>query len=92
MVLHGGNDGQLSLYGLPDQFVFDWTMQELQTLDIGQGEQMPTLRELLTLIQEAPDMIINIELKGPSSAEMKPRYDFDFACQIVAENIKQFEI
>ena len=30
MVLHGGNDGQLCKYGLPDEHVFDWTMDELR--------------------------------------------------------------
>ena len=25
MVMHGGHDGDLGLYGLPRDFVFDWT-------------------------------------------------------------------
>ena len=31
MVLHGDNDGQLGLYGLPDEQVFNWTCEELRT-------------------------------------------------------------
>ena len=38
MVLHGGNEGQLAKYGFPDDHVFDWTYNELRTLDIGAGE------------------------------------------------------
>ena len=44
MVLHGGDDGQLSKYGLPDERVFEWTSNELRTqIDIGEGEKMPML-------------------------------------------------
>ena len=92
MVLHGGVDGQLVQYGLPDQHVFDWTMDELRTLDIGEGETMPTLHELLTLTQEAPEMLLNIELKGPRTESYKPRYDFDLACEIVADYIDRFQV
>ena len=53
---------------------------------------MPTLHELLTLTQQAPEMLINIELKGPKSESYKPRYDFDKACEIVAEYIDRFKI
>ena len=77
MVLHGGADGQLDKYSFADQFVFDWTSDELRTLDIGEGEKMPTLHEVLTLVQQAPRMLINIELKGPFHREYQPHYDFD---------------
>ena len=44
MVLHGDSDGQLSLYGKPDEFVYKWTHDELiNNLQIENGEQMPTL-------------------------------------------------
>ena len=43
MIMHGGNDGELSHYGHPDDHVFDWTAEELMQLDIGEGERMPTL-------------------------------------------------
>jgi len=29
MVLHGGSDGQLTLYGLEEERVFHWTQEEL---------------------------------------------------------------
>ena len=37
-------------------------------------------------------MLLNIELKGPKSEEMKPRYDFDLACEIVAGQIDRFGV
>ena len=29
MIVHGGDDGQLCLYGLPDDYVYEWTQAEL---------------------------------------------------------------
>ena len=53
MVLHGGNDGQLSLYGRPDDRVFDFTQAELQSeIDIGEGEVIPTLEEVFCLFKD----------------------------------------
>ena len=75
MIMHGGNDGQLSHYGLPDDHVFDWTAEELMRLDIGEGERMPTLEELFKLSDEAPEMLLNIEVKAPDSADIAARYD-----------------
>lgn len=80
MILHGGSDGQLELYGLNDERVFDWTFDQLRKLDIGEGEVMPTLEELLKLVS-GTTMLINIELKGPLTDEIKPLYDYDLACQ-----------
>ena len=53
---------------------------------------MPTLAQLLKLVQQSPNMLLNIELKGPRSEEFKPRYDFDLACKIVAEHIDRFGV
>ena len=79
MILHGGSDGQLDQYGLPEQRVFDLTYDELKKLDIGEGEVMPTLEELLTLTKESK-MLLNIELKGPLTDEVKTLYNYDLAC------------
>lgn len=81
MILHGGSDGQLELYGLHEDRVFDWTYDQLRKIDIGDGEIMPTLEELLTLVQ-GTQMLINIELKGPLHDDIKPLYDYDLACQL----------
>ena len=92
MVLHGGNDGQLAKYGFPDEFVFDWTQAELETLDIGDGERIPTFEELLNLIHNAPDMLINIEMKCPISEDIKQLYNHGLACEIVSECINRHGI
>ena len=44
VVMHGGDEGQLSQYGMSDQFVFERTLKSLQKIDIGDGETMPTLQ------------------------------------------------
>jgi len=47
--------------------IFDKTFSFLRTLDAGQGEKIPTLEEVLDLT--AARAGINIELKGPGTAE-----------------------
>ena len=50
MVLHGGSDGQLVLYGLEEERCFQWSKEQLQTqIDIGEGERMPTLEDVIQL-------------------------------------------
>lgn len=41
---------------------------------MGQGERIPTLRDVIALIDKR--MLINIEVKTPFSAEVKQRYDY----------------
>lgn len=74
MILHGDYNGQLSKYKLPDERVFNWTKDELQTLDIGEGERIPTLEELLDLFDGTHTML-NIELKAPRDQADKELYD-----------------
>ena len=93
MVLHGGDDGQLSKYGLGDERVFNWTSQDLQTrIDIGEGERMPTLEELLQLCQSSPSMILNIELKGPLNEPWISQYDYVLAAKKVVDLIAKYQI
>jgi glycerophosphoryl diester phosphodiesterase len=47
--------------------VSDHTLSELKRLDAGDGEQIPTLREVLELLRGK--IMLNIELKGLSTAE-----------------------
>lgn len=47
--------------------VMDKTFTELQALDAGEGEQIPTLAEVLELVDN--QVAINIELKGPGTAQ-----------------------
>ena len=83
MITHGGDDGQLALYGFPNDYVYDWTMKELQTnLKIENGEPMPTLLQTLELFRNS-SVFVNIELKGPLTPERKPFYDFNLAARTV---------
>ena len=92
MVLHGSDEGHLIKYGLPDDYVFDHTFESLRQLDIGEGEIMPTLAEVLQLLKQAPKMVINIELKAPWVPATLARYDYKRACQIVKEHIERFQV
>ena len=56
--------------------VLEKTFSDLRTLDAGQGEKIPTLQEVLDLIDKK--VAVNIELKGPGTA--KP----------VADTLKQY--
>lgn len=52
MILHGGNDGQMSDYDLPNDYVYEWTSEELKAkIKLSNGEQMPTLREFLSVYE-----------------------------------------
>ena len=53
---------------------------------------MPTLDELLNLLKEAPDMLINIELKCPHSPEIRALYDYENACAVIKTYIDQYQI
>jgi len=68
-VVHGGEDGELKDYGYPEDYVFRWTKEKLQTLDAGEGETLPTLESVFELFRG--HMFINIELKGPKAEGLK---------------------
>ena len=76
MIMHGGDNGEMHEYGVEGGYIFEWTCEELKNrLDIGEGEKMPTLEELLIAVESCPDMLLNIELKAPYDAAIAQRYD-----------------
>jgi len=48
-------------------YLTEKTYQELQKLDAGKGEKIPTLEQVLDLVDKKID--VNIELKGPNTAK-----------------------
>ena len=48
-------------------YVLDKTLEEIQNLDAGDGEKIPTLQEVLNLIDKKTK--VNIELKGEGTAK-----------------------
>ena len=57
-------------------------------MNIGEEEFMPTLDEVLTLLKQAPKMLINIEVKAPAETPaIFEKYDYKEACEIVNEHI-----
>ena len=75
MIMHGGDNGELTDYGLSEDFAFQKTQAELQSLDIGEGEQMPTLEELLQACVGHPNFLLNIEVKAPYRDDIFEQYD-----------------
>jgi hypothetical protein len=41
--MHGGDDATLKDFDLPNEYIFDWTYEQLLTLDAGEGSKVPTL-------------------------------------------------
>jgi len=91
--MHGGDDGELTAYGYPQDHVFDWTKAELESrIDIGEGERMPTLEALLQRCAANKQILLNIELKAPSSEAVASRYDKSLAAHIVCNLINKYRI
>lgn len=83
----------LKNYGPHDERVFYWTVAELQAkIDIGEGERIPLLEELIILSKDAPDMLLNIELKGPLDPVWGQMYDYDLAAREVIKLIEKYDI
>ena len=53
---------------------------------------MPTLRQVLELTQQAPKMLLNIEMKGPKNPDVLKTYDIAKACTPVVGLIEEFKI
>ena len=54
--------------------VFDYTFEQLQAFDVGMGERIPSLQQVIELINKR--MYINIEIKTPYKEEMKKNYNY----------------
>ena len=81
------------MYGLEEERVFQWTKKELQTkIDLGEGERIPTLEALIQLCQYSPNMLLNIELKGPLDESWEAHYDYDDAASKVVSLIEKYDI
>ena len=56
--------------------VYDYTLAELKRLDAGNGEQIPTLRELFALVKDHPTMTLDLEFKEyPVNGREEVAYD-----------------
>lgn len=60
-------------------YVVEKSFEELRGLDAGKGQKIPTLQEVLDLVDKK--VIVNIELKGPNTASP--------AVKVIEEYIKQ---
>ena len=53
---------------------------------------MPTLEAVIKLCKHSPNMMLNIELKGPESPEWAVKYDCNMAASKVIELIEKYSI
>ena len=72
VVIHGGIDGLLPISKRASKLgsekrVWQQTAEQLTNFDIGDGEKIPLLDEVLALCENFPRALINIELKGPKT-------------------------
>lgn len=67
--------------------VCDYTLDQLKQLDAGNGEQIPTLRELFELVKDHPTLTLDLELKEypVDGWEEKAYYTCDKILEMVEE-------
>jgi glycerophosphoryl diester phosphodiesterase len=75
-------------YGFPEEYIYDWTYEKLQTLDAGEGNKIPTLEEVFKLF--GGKVFINIEMKGPRLESLKHRYSCELAANLVYELVEKY--
>ena len=92
VVIHGGLDGQLDYPGFESSYVWKESAKTLSKIDIGEGESIPKLEEVLALCQSHKRVLINIELKGPASEDQANQYDFDLAARKVVKLIDKYDV
>ncbi len=67
-VIHGKEDGDISITTNSEGLVSSFTSKELDTFDAGMGERIPRLEEVLKLCKDK--LLVNIEIKGCQSEEV----------------------
>ena len=75
VVLHGGQNGELDAFNRPKDFVWKMNLAQLQKLNLGDGEKITTLEEVLMLALDASRMLINIEIKTPADPKHYADYE-----------------
>lgn len=59
---------------------------------MGGGERIPTLESVLKLSLCRPNMLLNIELKGPFDQSLLPHYNFNLAAKKMIEMIDKYNL
>lgn len=87
---HGGDDGNLKDYGYPEDYIYKWDYDQLQTLDAGNGAKIPTLSQVFDLVKGK--IFVNVEVKGPRTAELKKNYDCDLVINGVLDLAQRYRM
>lgn len=77
------HDAELPRTGGPQRRIHDMTLEQIKQLDVGQGEQIPTLPEVIELVRGRAELYI--ELKGQRTPEpvVKTLKAMNFAGQVI---------
>jgi glycerophosphoryl diester phosphodiesterase len=87
--LHGGDDGELNHhFEGTDKYIFDATLEELQSYDLAGNEKIPTLEELLHLTQNK--IFLNLEVKAPHNPSIKANYNYRLCIEKVYDLIIKY--
>ncbi|CDW84350.1 glycerophosphoryl diester phosphodiesterase [Stylonychia lemnae] len=92
IILHGGDNGELNHhFEFQDtHYIFEKSYSELLQYDLGDGQKIPTLEDLIIFNQKR--LFINIELKVPREENVKSRYNYLKCSEKIFELIKKHNI
>lgn len=92
VILHGGDNGELNHHFKLNEttYIFDKTYEELQVHDMGEGQRIPTLDQLLAYVDKR--MFMNIEVKTPFNREVKLAYNYKQCVNLVHNLIAKYQI
>eukprot|EP00347_Sterkiella_histriomuscorum_P006964 403350767 len=94
VILHGGEDGELNhhfSHFTEAEYIFEKTFDQLSKFDMGLGERIPTLSQLLTFSKQN-NVFINIELKVPRAESALNAYRYKDCARIAHDLIQSHEM
>ena len=69
--------------------VCDYTLEELKQLDAGNGQQIPTLRELFELVKDHPTMTLDLEFKEYPIGDWEEKAYY--TCDKILEMVEEYQ-
>lgn len=61
-------------------------------IDLGDGEVVPTLEDVIKLFEFSPKILLNIEIKGPMTRKWAEMYDSEAAASALLISVNQNRI
>mmetsp|Transcript_2018 Transcript_2018/g.2110 ORF Transcript_2018/g.2110 Transcript_2018/m.2110 type:complete len:245 (+) Transcript_2018:32-766(+) len=89
VIIHGGLDGEL-VVGQSGDYIFDHTVEELQEVQLGEGQTIPTFRELLDLNKKT--LFLDIEIKIPTNLDLKTKYRMEKLVDQLLKLVEEYDL